>query len=119
SARAAAAADPRAAVGVRGVFAGFGGVRDAGPTDPGEGMKFLCGSCERLVPVEVFRVAGAAVVLTCPRCGVENRSGADGASPAQASTARAAQSAQSADPFAAPPDRCPKCIAPRPPDAAS
>ncbi len=38
-------------------------------------MKFLCAHCERLLDLTVFRVDGEALVVICPRCGQENRSG--------------------------------------------
>jgi len=36
-------------------------------------MKFQCDSCERLIPLETFRVDGGTLVVPCQRCGVENR----------------------------------------------
>ncbi|MCP3105280.1 hypothetical protein LZ198_41070 [Myxococcus sp. K15C18031901] len=36
-------------------------------------MKFQCESCERLIPLEAFRVDGGTLVVPCQRCGVENR----------------------------------------------
>ncbi|MDP2269798.1 MAG: hypothetical protein Q8K32_03635 [Archangium sp.] len=36
-------------------------------------MKVLCPQCERLLELEVFRVDGAALIITCTRCAVESR----------------------------------------------
>ena len=36
-------------------------------------MKFLCPECERLISLEQFRFDGAALVVTCQKCGVEAR----------------------------------------------
>lgn len=36
-------------------------------------MKFQCEACERLVPLEVFRVEAGALVVRCDRCGAESR----------------------------------------------
>ena len=36
-------------------------------------MKFQCEACERLVPLEVFRVEAGVLVVKCDRCGAENR----------------------------------------------
>lgn len=36
-------------------------------------MKFQCDACERLAPLEVFRVEAGALVVTCGRCGAESR----------------------------------------------
>ncbi|WP_342376716.1 hypothetical protein NVS55_35900 [Myxococcus stipitatus] len=36
-------------------------------------MKFQCEACERLIPLESFRVEGAFLVVTCQRCGAESR----------------------------------------------
>lgn len=33
----------------------------------------LCPQCERLLELEVFRVDGPALIITCSRCGIENR----------------------------------------------
>lgn len=36
-------------------------------------MKVLCPHCERLISLEHYRVDGAALVVTCGRCGAETR----------------------------------------------
>lgn len=36
-------------------------------------MKVLCPQCERLITLEVFRAEGAALIITCTRCGAESR----------------------------------------------
>ncbi|MFP2932572.1 hypothetical protein ACLESO_46985, partial [Pyxidicoccus sp. 3LG] len=36
-------------------------------------MRFQCEACERLVPLEVFRVEAGVLVVTCDRCGAESR----------------------------------------------
>ncbi|NMO16771.1 hypothetical protein HPC49_06155 [Pyxidicoccus fallax] len=36
-------------------------------------MKFQCEACERLVPLEVFRVEAGVLVVKCDRCGAESR----------------------------------------------
>jgi rubredoxin len=36
-------------------------------------MKFQCDACERLAPLEVFRVEAGSLVVTCGRCGAESR----------------------------------------------
>ncbi|AGC48602.1 hypothetical protein MYSTI_07330 [Myxococcus stipitatus DSM 14675] len=36
-------------------------------------MKFQCEACERLIPLESFRVEAAVLVVTCQRCGAESR----------------------------------------------
>ncbi|WP_426755318.1 hypothetical protein [Myxococcus sp. Y35] len=38
-------------------------------------MKFLCDTCERLVPLETFRSEAGGLVVTCGRCGAESRAG--------------------------------------------
>lgn len=42
-------------------------------------MKFLCVHCERLLELGAFRVDGDALVVTCPRCGQENRASSESA----------------------------------------
>ncbi len=39
----------------------------------GGGVKVLCPQCERLITLERFRVEGAALVVTCGKCGAESR----------------------------------------------
>ncbi len=36
-------------------------------------VKYVCAQCERLVPVEDFRLDGATLVVRCPKCGAETR----------------------------------------------
>lgn len=36
-------------------------------------MKVLCPQCERLITLEVFRAEGAALIVTCTKCGAESR----------------------------------------------
>ncbi|MDP1828894.1 MAG: hypothetical protein Q8L48_36875 [Archangium sp.] len=36
-------------------------------------MKVLCPQCERLIALEVFRVEGPALIITCGKCGAETR----------------------------------------------
>jgi hypothetical protein len=36
-------------------------------------VKVLCPHCERLISLEVFRTEGAALIITCSKCGVESR----------------------------------------------
>lgn len=36
-------------------------------------MKVLCPQCERLISLEVFRVDGPALIITCAKCGAESR----------------------------------------------
>lgn len=36
-------------------------------------MKVLCPQCERLITLEVFRTEGAALIITCGKCGAESR----------------------------------------------
>ncbi|MFY2563499.1 hypothetical protein ACN469_38255 [Corallococcus terminator] len=36
-------------------------------------MKFQCEACERLIPLESFRMEGGGLVVQCQRCGAENR----------------------------------------------
>ncbi len=39
-------------------------------------MKFVCDSCERLVPLEQFRTEGDVLIARCSKCGAETRSSA-------------------------------------------
>ncbi|MCP3139599.1 hypothetical protein [Pyxidicoccus xibeiensis] len=55
-------------------------------------MRFQCEACERLVPLEAFRVEAGVLVVTCDRCGAENRARPP-SSPASA-TAGSASSVQ-------------------------
>lgn len=103
-------------------------------------VKVLCTQCERLISLEVFRVDGPALIITCTRCGAESRvervaeaasqvSGARAPRVSLASTEggsnvvvlrtagheavqKAARAAEEA-PFAVPEGVCPKCISPR------
>lgn len=36
-------------------------------------MKVLCPQCERLIALEVFRVDGPVLIITCAKCGAESR----------------------------------------------
>lgn len=36
-------------------------------------VKVLCPQCERLIALEVFRVDGPVLIITCARCGAESR----------------------------------------------
>jgi Zn ribbon nucleic-acid-binding protein len=36
-------------------------------------VKVLCPQCERLITLEVFRVDGAVLIVSCTRCGAESR----------------------------------------------
>lgn len=102
-------------------------------------MKFLCPACERLSELTQFRFDAGALVVRCEACGRETRT-ESGSGPSTAAAAPASAS-PAATPFAAPakvislravelPDRaldgdpeqapegfCPKCIAPRLPEA--
>ena len=105
-------------------------------------MKYLCDSCQRLVDTRAFRVDAGALVLTCPTCGQESRTGPAPALPAEPPPVQRAQLASTAagsnvvelrasnrevveraraiaaeSPFAVPEGRCPKCISPRAADA--
>jgi hypothetical protein len=109
-------------------------------------VKYVCDACERLVETRAFRVDAGALVLTCPTCGQESRTGATPAMPAPppaaplaaprpqlASTAAGsnvvelrasnresterARAIANESPFAVPEGHCPKCISPRAPDA--
>lgn len=75
-------------------------------------MKFQCEACERLVPLEVFRVEAGVLVVKCDRCGAESRARAStSASTSAAVVAAAAPPAREApvtgaappEPTAAPP----------------
>ena len=46
----------------------------------------LCPQCERLLELEVFRVDGPALIITCTRCGVESRVQSVPAAASQASS---------------------------------
>jgi hypothetical protein len=50
-------------------------------------MKFQCEACERLVPLEVFRVEAGVLVVKCDRCGAESRARASAASSVAVGTA--------------------------------
>ncbi len=95
-------------------------------------MKVVCPACEGMARVQSFRVEGAALFLTCARCGVESR--AEVVEPPSApvepprvvpmrpvavgdAVRLAAEAAQRPDPFEVPDDRCPKCVGPRPEEA--
>lgn len=49
-------------------------------------VKVLCPQCERLLELETFRVDGAALIITCTRCGVESRVQSVAAAASQASS---------------------------------
>ena len=36
-------------------------------------VKFLCSHCDRLLPLDTFRLEGATLVVTCPKCATESR----------------------------------------------
>jgi hypothetical protein len=102
-------------------------------------VKFLCPACERLLDLERFSLEGAALVVTCQRCGASSRTGADQAAaastrpgstprmslvssphasnvvalkaPAVEAVQRAAADADA--PWVVPATLCPKCLAPR------
>ncbi|MFL5320084.1 MAG: hypothetical protein ACJ790_10555 [Myxococcaceae bacterium] len=106
-------------------------------------MKVLCVSCDRLAEMGSYRVDAGVLVITCARCGAEMRAvdapaqsvhaamepGAGMASPSPKLVVlrrveddpaqQAAIAANVADPFTAPEGRCPKCIAPKRPDAST
>jgi hypothetical protein len=107
-------------------------------------MKYLCDACERLVDARVFRVEAGALVVTCPTCGQESRTGPAPALPAVPPPATAAvlastqagsnvvelrasnrdsveraRTISSESPFAVPAGRCPKCISPKEAEAKS
>lgn len=56
-------------------------------------MKFQCEACERLIPLESFRVEAAVLVVMCQRCGAESR--AQAASRASGDAAHASLAASS------------------------
>ena len=102
-------------------------------------MKILCVSCDRLAEMGSYRLDAGVLVITCSRCGAQMRAVDAPAESVQAAvegqaaapTPRlvvlrpvgedpaklAAVAAASEEPFAAPEGRCPKCIAPRRPEA--
>lgn len=105
-------------------------------------MKYLCESCDRLAEPARLRRESGALVLSCSKCGAETRAAwAEAeAEPAAAAVSRATAPAASPapaasrvvalhavpplgamgeDPFVVPEDRCPKCVAPRPPGGLS
>jgi hypothetical protein len=112
-------------------------------------VKYVCESCERLLEVKSFRVDAGSLVLTCPACGQESRTGVTpGAGPpplqpsvsatprAQLASTQAgsnvvelrlsnresterARTVAAESPFAVPEGHCPKCISPRAPEAKS
>jgi len=112
-------------------------VRDAGAPHPGDRVKYLCETCDRLAEASGFRREAGKLVLTCARCGAETRAAwaetAAEAEPAVAAAPRISSpaapqparvvplhavpplSAMGEDPFVVPEDRCPKCVAPKPP----
>lgn len=69
-------------------------------------MKFQCDACERLVPLEVFRVEAGMLVVTCGRCGAEGR--------VQVSAAQAQAQAGTGGASAPPPDAAPPLPPARP-----
>lgn len=71
-----------------------------------------------MVPVEKFRVEGGALVVVCPSCGAEGRSGAP-SRPPPFSVVEGEGRPSVADSLVPPPGRCPKCIAARDDDALS
>jgi hypothetical protein len=75
-------------------------------------MKFLCPACDRLVPLSHHRTEQGALFVRCPQCGVESAALAE-----TAARGAVPPASVSADPFAIPADRCPRCIASRPPGA--
>ena len=105
-------------------------------------VKFLCPDCERLISLEVFRVEGPALVVTCQKCGAQSRAeslpsaasrparpvtlpprfsleSTQGSSnvvvlrtAGHEATQKAARAADEG-PFVLPEGVCPKCIAPR------
>ncbi|MCP3059311.1 hypothetical protein LXT21_11055 [Myxococcus sp. K38C18041901] len=57
-------------------------------------MKFQCEACERLIPLESYRLESGGLVVSCQRCGAENR--------ARAAQPLAASPSVGGDPFASP-----------------
>lgn len=107
-------------------------------------MKLLCPACERLTEASGYRLDAGALLLRCSRCEVESASGIPPAEVRSEAPAPAAQEprviplmpdmvtpavapaetvspdappAGEVDPLAVPLDHCPKCIAPRGPEA--
>ncbi|MCY1019422.1 hypothetical protein [Pyxidicoccus sp. MSG2] len=79
-------------------------------------MKFQCDACERLVPLEVFRVEAGVLVVKCDRCGAESRA----LVPASSSFAMGASSvAGEGQGVSPPPEPSPGASAPLPPRASS
>jgi hypothetical protein len=86
-------------------------------------MKFQCEACERLVPLEVFRVDAGVLVVKCDRCGAESRARV----PAAPSVAVGSASPQrdgagasvAATPHASPPEPSLAAAVPPPPARAS
>jgi hypothetical protein len=100
-------------------------------------MKYLCDACQRLVEARSFRVESGALVVSCPTCGQDSRTGPAPALPPEAPLARPqlastlagsnvvelrasnrdaierARAISTDGPFAVPEGRCPKCISPR------
>jgi hypothetical protein len=104
-------------------------------------VKFLCSHCDRLLPVETFRLEGTTLVVTCPKCASESRVEPAGAAPKAAPLPEPARapprlslasvegssnvvvlrtashdavqraSSARANPFAIPDGLCPKCLA--------
>ena len=91
-------------------------------------MKLLCPACERLAEPSGYRLDAGALLLRCSRCGTENVSGIPEASPPESAPvvplrppppAPAAPPVSKEDLLEVPPGHCPKCIAPRQPEALS
>ena len=59
-------------------------------------MKFQCEACERLVPLEAFRVEAGTLVVRCDRCGAESRALAAASSVAMSSASLSREGASSA-----------------------
>lgn len=98
-----------------------------------ETVKALCPKCDRLVPLELFRMEGRSLLVTCPKCGAETSiDGRPVSGPPKVSLAStgggsnvvvlrtqaadavllAAQAAEE-NPLAIPEGLCSKCFAPR------
>jgi hypothetical protein len=107
-------------------------------------VKFLCPGCERLTAFSAFRVEGTSLVLRCSRCGVESRSPASESSGGHEISSSLAMglkassavglkvvprepderivaelSLDSEEAWSVPAGFCPKCVAVRPPSAAT
>lgn len=90
-------------------------------------MKVLCDGCGRLSTAASARVAGGHAYIRCGACGRESELALASAEPAPPNVVPlrrvddavelAAGAVGSEDPLAVPPDRCPKCIGERAPDA--